>query len=258
MAANGATTPETPIVDVRNLRMAFGPKVVLEDINFKVHKGEIFFIGGNSGCGKSTLFKHIVGLIPPAAGEIYVDGMDAVNFTPKEHQRLLRHVGVSYQGGALFSSMSILENVCMPLREFTDLNAKEREAVGMTKLSLVGLAPAASKLPAEVSGGMLKRAAVARALALDPDLVIFDEPSAGLDPLSSSDLDRLIATLSRLLSTTFIIVSHELRSIFSIADRLLLLDAARKTQVGLGPPKELRESSPDSWVRSFLNPGAAA
>ncbi|MCP3902464.1 MAG: ATP-binding cassette domain-containing protein [Planctomycetes bacterium] len=230
----------------------------MDDLTFEVRSGEIFFIGGNSGCGKSTLFKHIVGLHTPAAGEIYVDGHNAVGVTGDDRRRLLSGIGVSYQGGALFGSMTILENVCLPLREFTDLTPGQRRSVGLSKLALVGLEDAASKLPSEISGGMQKRAAVARALALDPKLVFFDEPSAGLDPLSSSDLDKLIATLSRLLGTTFVIVSHELRSIFSIADRLLLLDAARKTQVALGPPAELRDSSPDSWVRNFLTAGAAA
>ena len=165
---------------------------------------------------------------------------------------------MSYQGGALFGSMTILENVCLPLREFTDLSAAQQRSVALAKLSLVGLADSAAKLPSEISGGMQKRAAVARALALDPDLVIFDEPSAGLDPLSSSDLDKLIGNLCHLLGTTFIIVSHELRSIFAIADRLLLMDAARRTQVAVGPPEELRDRSPDPWVRNFLSAGAVA
>jgi len=245
-------------VEVRNVRLAFGPKTVMQGLTFDVRAGEIFFVGGNSGCGKSTLFKHIVGLHTPAEGEIFVDGRDAVGLTGAERRKVLRGIGVSYQSGALFASMTVLENVCLPLREFTELTPSQRESVGLSKLSLVGLEDAASKLPSEISGGMQKRAAVARALALDPKLVIFDEPSAGLDPLSSSDLDKLIATLRRLLGTTFIIVSHELRSIFSIADRLLLLDAARKTQVALGPPADLRDKSPDPWVRNFLTAGAAA
>jgi len=246
----------SPVIEVRDLRIAFGAKTILQDLTFDVHPGEIFFVGGNSGCGKSTLFKHIVGLYRPAEGEIRLSGEDAVNATPKTHRQLLRHVGVSYQGGALFGSQTILENVCLPLEEFTDLTKDQQRVVGLSKLALVGLEDAAEKLPSEISGGMQKRAAVARALALDPRLVIFDEPSAGLDPLSSSDLDRLIATLSRLLGTTFMIISHELRSIFSIADRLLLLDAARRKQVALGPPAELRDASPDPWVRRFLTAGA--
>ncbi|MHC5113437.1 MAG: ABC transporter ATP-binding protein [Planctomycetota bacterium] len=253
-----AEQSDVAAVEVRNVRLAFGPKTVMQGLTFDVHAGEIFFIGGNSGCGKSTLFKHIVGLHTPADGEIYVDGRDAVGLADADRRRMLRGIGVSYQGGALFGSMTVLENVCLPLREFTDLTPEQRRSVGLSKLSLVGLEDAASKLPSEISGGMQKRAAVARALALDPKLVIFDEPSAGLDPLSSSDLDKLIETLRRLLGTTFIIVSHELRSIFAIADRLLLLDAARKTQVGLGPPEELRDHSPDKWVRDFLTAGAAA
>jgi phospholipid/cholesterol/gamma-HCH transport system ATP-binding protein len=248
----------TPAVEVRNLRMAFGSRTIMRDLAFDVQRGEVFFIGGNSGSGKSTLFKHIVGLYRPAEGEIHIGGENAVGIEGKARRRLLRRIGVSYQGGALFGSMTALENVCLPLREFTDLSAAQRRSVGLAKLSLVGLADAAEKLPSEVSGGMRKRVAVARALALDPELVIFDEPGAGLDPLSSSDLDRLIGNLSRLLGTTFIVVSHELRSIFAIADRLLLLDSARGTQVALGPPRELRDRSPDDWVRNFLSAGAAA
>jgi phospholipid/cholesterol/gamma-HCH transport system ATP-binding protein len=230
----------------------------MRDLAFDVQRGEVFFIGGNSGSGKSTLFKHIVGLCRPAEGEIHIGGENAVGIEGRARRRLLRRIGVSYQGGALFGSMTALENVCLPLREFTDLSAAQRRSVGLAKLSLVGLADAAEKLPSEVSGGMRKRVAVARALALDPELVIFDEPGAGLDPLSSSELDRLIGNLSRLLGTTFIVVSHELRSIFAIADRLLLLDSARGTQVALGPPRELRDRSPDDWVRNFLSAGAAA
>jgi phospholipid/cholesterol/gamma-HCH transport system ATP-binding protein len=249
---------DVPAVEVRDLHIAFGPKTVLQDVSFDVRRGEIFFIGGNSGCGKSTLFKHIVGLHTPRDGTIHVAGRDAVGARGDDRREMLRGIGVSYQGGALFGSMSILDNVALPLREFTDLTRSQRLAVALSKLRLVGLADAADRLPSEISGGMLKRAAVARALALDPALAILDEPSAGLDPLSSSDLDKLIQTLSRLLETTFLIVSHELRSIFAIADRLLLLDAARKTQVALGAPEALRDSSPDPWVRRFLSPAEAA
>jgi phospholipid/cholesterol/gamma-HCH transport system ATP-binding protein len=243
-----------PALEVKDLTMAVGSRLLQRDLNFTIAPGEVFFVGGNSGCGKSTLFKHIVGLYRPASGSILLDGDDAVNTTPQKRRDILRKIGVSYQGGALFGSMTVVENVMLPLREFTDLSPDQRREVAMAKLSLVGLADAAEKLPSEVSGGMLKRAAAARALALDPKLVIFDEPSAGLDPISSHDLDILIATLSRLLGTTFMIISHELNSIFAIADRLLLLDAGRKTQVALGPPLELRDHSPDPWVRAFLNP----
>jgi phospholipid/cholesterol/gamma-HCH transport system ATP-binding protein len=252
-----ASNPTPPAVGIRDLRMAFGPKTIMRGLTFDVQPGEVFFVAGNSGCGKSTLFKHIVGLHRPAAGEIRVAGQDAVAATGTDRRRLLRGIGVSYQGGALFGSMSVLENVCLPLLEFTELTPAQRRSVGLAKLSLVGLAAAADRYPSEISGGMQKRAAVARALSLDPALVIFDEPSAGLDPLSSSDLDRLIATLSRLLGTTFIIVSHELRSIFAIADRMVLLDASRQTQVALGPPAELRDHSDDPWVRGFLTAGEA-
>jgi phospholipid/cholesterol/gamma-HCH transport system ATP-binding protein len=249
---------DTPAVEIDNVSMAFGPKTIMEGLRFDVAPGEIFFIGGNSGCGKSTLFRHIVGLYTPAAGSIRVEGRDVAAATDRERRALLRRIGVSYQAGALFESMTVIDNVALPLREFTDLTRTRRRSVALSKLSLVGLADAAEKYPSEISGGMRKRVAVARALALDPPLVILDEPSAGLDPLSASDLDRLIGTLRRLLHTTFVIVSHELRSIFSIADRLVLLDAARKRQVAIGPPAELRDRCPDDWVRSFLSAGAAA
>ena len=249
---------DTPAVEVRDLHIAFGSRTILRDVSFDVRAGEIFFVGGNSGCGKSTLFKHIVGLHRPRGGAIRVGGRDAVDPTPGERREILRGVGVSYQGGALFGSMTVRENVTLPLREFTSLTPGQRDAVAMAKLALVGLADASERLPSQISGGMQKRAAVARALALDPDLVILDEPSAGLDPLSSHALDTLIGTLARLLGTTFIIVSHELRSIFAIADRLLLLDAARRTMVALGPPAELRDHDADPWVRSFLKGGRAA
>jgi phospholipid/cholesterol/gamma-HCH transport system ATP-binding protein len=253
------TQPGNPVpaLEVRDLTMAIGSRVLQRGLNFTIKPGEVFFVGGDSGCGKSMLFKHVVGLYRPVSGSILLEGIDAVNTTPQKRREILRKIGVSYQGGALFGSMTVIENVMLPLREFTDLTADQRREVALAKLSLVGLADAAEKLPSEISGGMLKRAAVARALALDPRLVIFDEPSAGLDPISSHDLDRLVATLSRLLGTTFMIISHELNSIFSIADRLLLLDGGRQTQVGLGPPAELRDHSPDPWVRSFLNPQAS-
>jgi phospholipid/cholesterol/gamma-HCH transport system ATP-binding protein len=250
--------PDVPAIEVRDLHIAFGSRTILEHVTFDVQRGEVFFVGGNSGCGKSTLFKHIVGLHRPRGGEIRVAGQDAVDASSEERRGMLRGIGISYQGGALFGSMTILENVMLPLREFTDLTSPQRRSVALTKLGLVGLADAADRLPSEISGGMQKRAAVARALALDPALLFFDEPSAGLDPLSSHDLDTLIATLARLLGTTFVIVSHELRSIFAIADRLLLLDASRKTQVALGPPEKLRDRSDDPWVRRFLTGGQAA
>jgi len=240
------------IIRVRDLSAGFDGRPVLRGVSFDVRRGEIFVIAGGSGCGKSTLLKHMIGLYRPAGGGVEIDGVDIHRAAPAERERVRRRFGVAYQGGALFGSMNVLENVCLPLEEFTDLPAETIRVIALGKLRLVRLEDAAHKMPAELSGGMQKRAALARALALDPSLVFLDEPSAGLDPVTSAGLDRLVLDLRSLLKTTFVVVTHELPSIFAIADRVLMLDARQKTTIALGPPAELRESA-ESVVADFFN-----
>lgn len=241
------------MVQVQDFRAAYGDKVVLDRVSFDVGAGEIVVLAGGSGCGKSTLLKHMIGLYQPAAGRILIHGEDIATVAGEARRRLLRTFGVMYQSGALFGSMTLLENVRLPLEEFTALPPAAMDTIALTKLRLVGLDKAADLLPAEISGGMQKRAAIARAMALDPRILFLDEPSAGLDPITSASLDQLILDLRHLLGVTFVIVTHELPSIYSIADRCVVLDAARRTMVALGPPAELRDHSDDPFVQAFFN-----
>jgi len=245
--------PSAPIIEVNALSAGYGDTAVLRDISFKVRRGEIFIILGGSGCGKSTLLKHMIGLLRPSAGSILLDGADIVTAEGEQRRRILRQIGVSYQSGALFGSMTLLENVCLPLEEFTDLPRDARDLLGRMKLKLVGLQGFEDHLPAAISGGMQKRAAIARALALDPAILFLDEPSAGLDPVTSADLDQLILNLAGTLSSTFVIVSHELPSIFAIADHVIMLDKQTKGIIAEGHPTELRDHSSDERVRRFFN-----
>jgi phospholipid/cholesterol/gamma-HCH transport system ATP-binding protein len=248
----------TPIIDVTDFRAAYGGKTVIDQVNFTVAPGEIVVIAGNSGCGKSTLLKHMIGLYDPAGGTILIDGDDIAMSFGKQRDAILRKIGVMYQSGALFGSLTLLENVRLPLEEFTGLPRPMMDMIALTKLRLVELEEAAGKLPSEISGGMQKRAAIARAMALDPRILFLDEPSAGLDPITSAELDQTILRCAKLQGMTFVVVTHELPSIFTIADRVIVLDAARQTVVAEGPPATLRDESNDAFVRAFFNREAEA
>ena len=240
------------MVEVKDLAIGYGERTVLEKLNFSIRAGEIVCIMGGSGCGKSTLLKNIIGLYPPLKGDILLRGESIVNTTVERKKQLMRSFGVTYQGGALFGSMSVAENVEFPLREYSDLSAEERRLVVMEKLEMVGLEKFGEFMPAELSGGMCKRAGLARALVLEPDLLFFDEPSAGLDPLSSAELDSLILKLRDTLGATVVVVTHELDSVFSIADRALMLDKNSRTLVADGEPEQLLKEFSGSWVGDFL------
>jgi phospholipid/cholesterol/gamma-HCH transport system ATP-binding protein len=244
--------PAEPILRVKGLTAGYGTSVVQKDLDFDVRRGEVFVILGGSGSGKSTVLKHVIGLVPPIAGSIEIDGEQVVGATGERRLRILRKFGMLYQSSALFGNLTVAENVALPLEEFTRLPPAAVEEVVRLKLGLVSMAHAESRFPAELSGGMKKRAGVARALALDPLLLFLDEPSAGLDPITSAELDRLILDLRDALGATIVIVTHELPSIFAVADRCIVLDRERRTMVAQGKPAELRESSDDPFVRAFF------
>ena len=246
-----------PIIRVRGLSAGYDGRAILEDVSFDVHRGEVFVILGGSGCGKSTLLRHMIGLTDPLAGTIEIEGADLVAAQGDERLRMQRRFGVLFQSGALFSSLTLAENVALPLEEFTSLPREAIDLVVRLKLDLVGLAHAAERFPSELSGGMKKRAGVARALALDPGILFLDEPSAGLDPITSAEFDRLVLDLRASLGTTVVIVTHELQSIYAVADRCIMLDRARRTIVAEGRPADLRDTSSDPWVRAFFRREAA-
>ncbi len=246
-----------PIISVENLTMAFGDFVLQRDLTFEVHAGDIFVVMGGSGCGKSTLMRHLVGLLEPAAGRIVYGDRDFTAASQEEREAMLRRFGVLYQGGALWSSMTLAENIGLPLGEFTDLSAEDIREVAAVKLALVGLGGFEDYYPSDISGGMRKRAGLARAMALDPYILFIDEPSAGLDPISSKLLDELIVELRDSLNTTVVIVTHELASIFAIATNSIFLDAETRTMIASGPPTELRDHSDNATVRRFLTRGGS-
>jgi len=242
-------------IEIRDLTMAYGSFVVMRDITVSVRRAEVFVIMGGSGCGKSTLLKHMIGLKRPAKGDILYDGVSFVNAPEEQQQAMLRRFGVLFQGGALWSSMTLAENVALPLGEYSGLSAADIHELVKVKLALVGLSGFEGYYPSEISGGMRKRAGLARAMALDPDILFFDEPSAGLDPISSRNLDELILQLRDSLGATIVVVTHELDSIFAIADNALFLDTETRTMTAQGNPNDLRDHSEDPRVREFLTRG---
>jgi phospholipid/cholesterol/gamma-HCH transport system ATP-binding protein len=240
-------------ISVRDLTIGYGNNIVQQNLNFDVRKNDIFFIIGGSGCGKTTLLKNMIGLIQPTKGEVRYEGVDFYQADENTRLELLKSWGITFQTGALFSSMTLAENVALPLQLYTDLNDKQMSEAVAYKLALVGLAGFEDFYPAEISGGMHKRAGLARAIALDPQLLFFDEPSAGLDPISSLRLDQLILQVCQALDSTVIIVSHELPSILSIGTNCVFLDAQRKTMLDAGDPKKLLRHSREDKVRQFLS-----
>jgi len=252
-----AAAPPDAVIRVENLKTGFDDFIVHENVSFEVRRGEVFAILGGSGCGKTVLLKHMIGLYRPLAGRVLIGGEDIATAHGARRLAILKRFGVMYQLGALFGNMTLRENIRLPLEEYTDLPDEAMDLIAETKLRLVNLGGAGHRTPAEISGGMMKRAAIARALALDPEIVFLDEPSGGLDPVTSAELDELVLRLSDSLGITFVVITHELPSIFAIADRCIMLDKRVKGIVAEGEPADLRDHSPDPRVRQFFNRAAS-
>jgi phospholipid/cholesterol/gamma-HCH transport system ATP-binding protein len=253
----GASETTRAKIRVNDLTMAYGSFVIQRDLSFTINERDIFIVMGGSGSGKSTLLRNMVGLVRPARGDVLYEGVSFWEAGREEQERLMRRFGILYQSGALWSSLTLAENVALPLQEYTLLRPRQIQELVSLKLSLVGLTGFEGYYPSEISGGMKKRAGLARAMALDPDILIFDEPSAGLDPLSARRLDDLILELRESLGATVVVVTHELASIFTIGNNSVFLDAETRTMIATGDPKQLRDHSPDPRVRRFLTRGAA-
>jgi phospholipid/cholesterol/gamma-HCH transport system ATP-binding protein len=250
-----SASPEPPRLAVEHLSYGYGDRVLQHGLEFAVASGEVVCVIGGSGCGKSTLLRVLTGLLPPLQGRVWIEGRSYWESPPEEQRALIRRFGMMYQGGALWTSMSLADNTALPLLLYTGLDRRSAREVAAYKLALVGLAGFEDFLPAAISGGMAKRAAIARAMALDPDILFLDEPSAGLDPVTSHRLDELILDLRRTLGMSFVIVTHELASIFRIADRVVYLDAATHTMTAIGPPRQLLDETEDPELVAFLSGG---
>jgi len=244
-----------PHITVKDLTMAYGDFVLMRDLNFTINRGDVFIIMGGSGCGKSTMMTVLIGLKSPAKGQVFYSDVNFWESDPETRDKIIRRAGVMYQSGALWSSMTLAENVALPLETYTDLSPRQIRDVVRMKLALVGLAGFEGFYPSEISGGMQKRAGIARAMALDPEVLFFDEPSAGLDPVSARRLDDLILQLQESLGTTMVVVTHELASIFTIANNSVFLDASKRTMTATGDPKKLLAETKDPTLRLFLTRG---
>jgi len=255
MNAQGAKTKTTPHITVSDLTMAYGDFIIQKGLSFSINHNDIFIIMGGSGCGKSTLLRHLIGLKSPAKGQVFYGDIDFWDAGPEERNRIMRKCGILYQKNALWSSMTLAENVALPLEEYTKLSARDIKEIVSLKLALVGLAGYEEFYPSEISGGMQKRAGLARAMALDPEILFFDEPSAGLDPVSARRLDELILELRDSLGTTVVVVTHELASIFAIGNNSVFLDAETRTMIAQGDPHKLLAETANPKVREFLTRG---